>query len=79
MVCIPAFAAVSGGSCAESGWRAGEDVVEFSERVCETLRRDPLFRQPVAELELTREEHRHLTFRQLKRIIEYSFLPPQEA
>jgi len=52
----------------------GEDLINFREKVWSTLEKDPLFRQPLLELELTREEMRELTFRQMKRLIEYDFI-----
>lgn len=59
------------------GWN-GEDVVHLQDRVWNTLAQDPLFRQPFSELELSREDMRALTFRQMKRLIEYDFLPDNE-
>lgn len=56
----------------------GEDIVRLQHRVWDTMRRDPLFRQPVAELELSREEMRELTNRQMKRLIEYDFVTDDE-
>ena len=43
----------------------GAELVAFKDHVWDTLERDPLFRQPIAELELSRAEFQHLTFQQV--------------
>lgn len=40
----------------------------------ETLSKDPLFEQPLAQLELSRPEMQELTLKQLRRIYEYGFV-----
>ncbi len=53
-------------------------MIAFQDKVWNTMKKDPLFRQPLLELELTREEMRELAFRQVKRLIEYQFLTNEE-
>jgi len=50
----------------------------LQERVWSTLEKDPLFRQPLAELELSREQMRELTFKQVKRLVEYQFVSQED-
>ena len=52
------------------------EVVEYRDRVWETLASDPLFSQSGAEL--TCDEQQLLTFRRTKRIVEYDFAPVDE-
>ena len=49
-----------------------EEVVEFKNQVWDTLAKDPLFSSPNGELTLN--ETRELSFKRLKRFIEYQFL-----
>ena len=52
------------------------EVVEFRERIWETLANDPLFSKPSAEL--TCDEQQLLTFRRTKRVVEYEFVSTDE-
>ena len=52
------------------------EVVEFKKRIWNTLASDPLFTDPDEELSL--EQRRELTFRRLKRVLEYEFLTDEE-
>lgn len=53
-----------------------EELVEFKQQVQDTLARDPLFSQPDGELTLN--EKRELTFKRVKRVVEYGFLDEEE-
>ena len=48
----------------------GEEAIKFKNQVWDTLAKDPLFAPPSREL--TVEEHQALTFRRVKRLIEYA-------
>ena len=52
------------------------EVVEFRERIWETLANDPLFSKSSAEL--TCDEQQLLTFRRTKRVVEYEFVATEE-
>ena len=54
----------------------GEDVVTTRKAVWDTMARDPLFDDPGGELSL--QEQRQLTFRRVKRLAEYDFVPEEE-
>ena len=53
-----------------------EEVVSFKESVWETLSKDPLFSEP--DRELTLNEKRELTFKRMKRLVEYEFLTDED-
>ncbi|KJE92816.1 peroxisomal acyl-coenzyme A oxidase 3 [Capsaspora owczarzaki ATCC 30864] len=47
---------------------------EFKKAMYATLLQDPLFRLPIAELELSRKDARHQAIRLMRRVIEYQFV-----
>lgn len=47
---------------------------ELKRRIFATLSQDPLFQQPILELELNRSDQRELCFKQMKRVHEVIFL-----
>ena len=53
-----------------------EEVVAFRSSVWETLSKDPLFSDP--DRELTLNEKRELSFKRLKRLVEYEFLTDED-
>lgn len=55
----------------------GEQVIRFRNRIFRTLENDPLFQRSPIE-ELTRDEKREITFKRLKRLMEYNLLPDDE-
>lgn len=55
----------------------GEQVIKFRNRIFRTLENDPLFQRSPVE-ELTREQKREITFKRLKRLMEYNLLPDDE-
>ena len=54
----------------------GEDVIQYKQSVWSTLIKDPLFSSSTAELSV--DQKRELTFKRLKRLVEYDFLPDNE-
>eukprot|EP01137_Pigoraptor_chileana_P005693 Opistho-2@49095 len=52
---------------------------DFKRRVYAALSKDPLFRHPVIELELTRAEHREVCYKQMRRLVEYGFVGEDEG
>ena len=54
----------------------GEDSVRFKESVWRTLSKDPLFSTPTTELSV--DQRRELTFKRLKRLVEYDFITEDE-
>ena len=54
----------------------GEDSARFKHHIWRTLASDPLFRPPATELTL--DQKRHLTFRRVKRLVEYDFMPTED-
>ena len=54
----------------------GEDVIQYKQSVWSTLIKDPLFSSSTAELSV--DQKRELTFKRLKRLVEYDFLPDEE-
>ena len=54
----------------------GEDSARFKHHIWHTLASDPLFRPPATELTL--DQKRHLTFRRVKRLVEYDFMPTED-
>lgn len=54
----------------------GKDSVRFKHHIWRTLASDPLFRPPATELTL--DQKRHLTFRRVKRLVEYDFMPTED-
>eukprot|EP01114_Cavostelium_apophysatum_P005224 TRINITY_DN1598_c0_g1_i4.p1 TRINITY_DN1598_c0_g1~~TRINITY_DN1598_c0_g1_i4.p1 ORF type:complete len:722 (-),score=135.85 TRINITY_DN1598_c0_g1_i4:45-2210(-) len=51
---------------------------DLRERIYKTLSGDPLFRQPILELNLTRKEMRELCQKQVHRLVEYDFVTEEE-
>ncbi|CAG2166026.1 unnamed protein product [Oppiella nova] len=55
----------------------GEDIIRFKLRIARTLEKDPLFAHHPSQ-EMTRDQHREITLKRLKRLMEYDFLPDEE-
>ncbi len=53
-----------------------EEIVKFKKEIWDTLAKDPLFAEPNKELAL--HEKRELSFKRLKRLVEYEFLTDEE-
>ena len=53
-----------------------EEIVKFKKEVWATLAKDPLFSEP--NHDLTLHEKRELSFKRLKRLIEYEFLTDED-
>ena len=56
----------------------GAELVAFKDKVWARLAEDPLFRSPVAELELSRDAHRRLTYQQFTRIMDWDLLKVED-
>jgi acyl-CoA oxidase len=52
---------------------------ELKKRIFNTLIGDPLFRQPVADLGVDKQQFRELTMLQMRRVVEYGFVTEKET